>query len=142
MTRRPRLLLLGLRWLLVAAWAAFIWKLLTLPAEQTPDVGFIPFADKLGHMGIYCAWGLLICWAATRSARNSSRLAIGVAVVLAGSAYGLLSEIYQARIGRDFEILDIVADTFGAFLGQFLYFSPTARALFRRMIPRRTPRSR
>lgn len=142
MTRRNGLVLLGLRWLCVAAWAAFIWKLLTLPAEQTPDVGFIPFADKLAHIGIYCAWGLLICWAATRSFRNPSRLAVGVAVVLAGAAYGVVSELYQARIGREPEVLDVLADTAGAFLGQFLYFSPRASALFRRMIPRRALRSR
>lgn len=136
MTRRRRFLLLGSRWLLVAAWAAFIWKLLTLPAEETPDVSFIPFADKLGHIGIYCAWGLLICWAATRSFRNPSRLAVGVAVVLAGAAYGVISEVYQAQIGRDFEVLDIAADTAGAFLGQFLYLSPRANALFKRVASR------
>lgn len=143
MTRsRGSFLFAGLRWLLVAAWAAVIWRLLTLPPEETPDVSFIPSADKLGHVAVYCIWGLLISWAATRSFQNPARLAVGVAVVVAGAAYGVISEIYQAQIGRDPDLLDVAADTVGALLAQFLYFSPRANALLRRVISRRMPHSR
>ncbi len=143
MTRsRGSFLFAGLRWLFVAAWAAVIWRLLTLPAEETPDVSFIPFGDKLGHIAVYCIWGLLISWAAARSFQNPSRLAVGVAVVLAGAAYGVISEIYQAQVGRDPDLLDVAGDTAGAFLAQFLYFSPRTSTLLRRVISRRMPRSR
>jgi VanZ family protein len=138
---RGSFLFAGLRWLLVAAWAGVIWKLLTLPAEETPDVSFIPSGDKLGHVAVYCIWGLLISWAVTRSFREPSRLAVGVAVVLAGTAYGVISEIYQAQIGRDPDLLDVAADTAGALLAQFLYFSPKINALLKRVISRRMPRS-
>jgi VanZ family protein len=133
---RGSFLFAGLRWLFVAAWAGVIWKLLTLPSEETPDVSFIPLGDKLGHIGIYCVWGLLISWAATRSFQNPPRLAVGVAVVLAGAAYGAISEIYQAQIGRDTDLLDAIADTAGAFLAQFLYFSPKINALLKRLVSR------
>lgn len=143
MTRsRGSFLFAGLRWLLVAAWATVIWRLLTLPAEETPDVSFIPSADKLGHIGVYCAWGLLICWAVTRSFQKPSRLAVGVAVVMAGAAYGVISEIYQAQIGRDPDLLDVAADTAGAFLAQFLYFSPKMNVLLKRVVSRWMLRSR
>ncbi len=128
--RRPFFLVL--KWLLVAGWAGFIWILLTLPAEQTPDVSFIPFGDKLGHAGVYCVWGLLICWAWEGSFRALSRFGVGAVCLTVTAAYGVLSEVYQVGIGRDADSLDVAADLVGAVVAQYLYFSPRVKALLKK----------
>lgn len=134
-TRKP--FLTGARWFLAAAWAGGIWRLLTLPAEEAPDVSFIPFGDKLGHIVLYCVWGILVCWAVERSFRGLSRLGVGFISVVAAILYGIVSEVYQAGIGRDADVLDVLADTVGAIAAQYLYFSPKVKAFFARAISRR-----
>jgi len=121
-------------WLLVVGWAGVIWKLLTLPGEETPDIGFIPFGDKFGHAGLYFIWGFVICWSVEKSFRQLSRVGVGTAAVFAAALYGIASEIYQSGIGRDADLLDVLADTAGALLAQFLYFSITVRTALRRAI--------
>jgi VanZ family protein len=124
----------SLRWLSVLGWAGIIWWMLTLPGEETPDIGFIPLGDKLGHAAAYCLWGFLICWAADKSFRALSRTGIAVVSVLAATVYGILSELYQAGIGRDAELLDVLADVAGAVAAPYLYFSPKLRAMLNRII--------
>jgi VanZ family protein len=124
----------AVKWLLVVAWAGMIWKLLTLPGDETPDISFIPFADKFGHAGLYFIWGLLICWSVQRSFRQLSRVGVGVVAVFASALYGVASEIYQAGIGRDADVLDVFADAAGALLAQYLYFSTIVRSVLKRMI--------
>ncbi len=133
--RRP--FLIALSWVLVAGWAGFIWALLTLPGEQTPDVSFIPFGDKLGHAGLYFIWGLLVCWAAVGSFRLLSRLGVAAACVAAAALYGAVSEVYQARIGREADVLDIGADLLGAIAAQYIWFSPRVRTFLKSGIRRR-----
>jgi VanZ family protein len=132
----------AVRWLFVAAWAGLIWKLLTLPSEETPDISFIPFSDKLGHAGLYFIWGLLLCWSVDRSFRQLSRIGVGVVVVLAAACYGVASEIYQSGIGRDADVMDAIADTAGALIAQYLYFSVRLRNSLRRLILERIPGKR
>ncbi len=124
-------------WLPVAAWAGVIWRLLTLPSEETPDITFLPFSDKLGHCGLYFIWGLLVCWAVEKSFHRLSRLGIGAVTVLAGGLYGAASEIYQSSIGREADALDLLADTAGALIGQYLYFSARVRSALSRLVVER-----
>ncbi len=121
-------------WFLVAGWGAVIWRLLTLPPEETPDVTFIPFGDKFGHVGLYGVWGLLICSAAQRSFRALTTSGVRLTAVLAAAAYGVVTEIYQPGIGREAEVLDLLADVVGAVLAQWLFFSPKAKAGFQKAI--------
>lgn len=124
----------GVKWFLAAGWSGIIWTLLTLPSEKTPDIGFIPLGDKLGHVALYCVWSILICWAANTSLRALSVIGIRFLVVLAAIVYGSALEVYQAGIGRDMDIVDIIADALGAVAGQWFFFSPKAKAAFQRTI--------
>jgi VanZ family protein len=135
--RRRNLLAVGLRWSAVLVWTGIIWWLVTLPGEKTPDVGFIPIGDKLGHLAVFFVWAFLICWAAENSLRLLSRTGIGVAAVLAATAYGIVSEIYQAQIGREAEVSDLIADTAGAIAAAFFYFWKGWRELLRKLTGRR-----
>jgi VanZ family protein len=123
-------------WFLVAGWGAVIWRLLTLPPEETPDVTFIPFGDKFGHVGLYGVWGLLICSAAQRSFRALTTSGVRLTAVLAAAAYGVATEIYQPGIGREAEVLDLLADVVGAVVAQWLFFSPKTKALLRKVASR------
>jgi VanZ family protein len=141
--RRRRALVRGLSWLAVLGWAGIIWRLATLPPEKALEIPFIGWGDKLGHVGVFCVWGLLICWAIPRPARSLHRLSrIGVAAmpVLAAAAYGIVMELYQAGIERNADVLDILADASGAVIASCLCFSSKLNNLVKRLTPRRRGR--
>jgi len=142
---RRSLFVEGLRWLAVLAWAGVIWWLITLSPEKMPGIGFIDWEDKVGHVGVFGVWGLLICWAASRPAGSLhalSRTGVAVMSMLAGAAYGLLTELYQAGIGRNADVLDVLANVVGAVLAPYLYFSSKLKDLVRRVTAKRGGRIR
>lgn len=126
-----------MRWLTVLAWGGVIWWLLTLPPDDVPEVPSIPLGDKLGHIAVFCIWGFLICWATDKSFRALSKAGVGLVSVLAVSAYGIAAEFSQAAVGRDAELLDVLADIAGAVFAMYLYFSPRPRAILRRVFGKR-----
>ena len=143
--RRRRLFATGFRWLAVLAWAGLIWRLITLSPEKMPGIGFIDWEDKVGHAGVFCVWGFLICWAVSRPAGSLhalSRTGVAVMSVLAGAAYGVLTELYQAGIGRNADVLDMLADVAGAVVAPYLYFSSKLRDLVKRVTAKRGGRMR
>jgi VanZ family protein len=131
--RRGRLLT-GLRWVLVGTWTGFIWWLVTLPEDNTPDVSYIPLGDKLGHAAMFCLWAILVCWAIEKSFRVLSRKGAAVFAVVGAVAYGVAVEIYQAGIGRDADVLDALADLAGALIAVYLYHSPGVKRLLRKAL--------
>jgi len=128
------------RWLAVLAWAGFIWWLTSLPPEKVPELGFTHWEDKLVHAALFCVWGLLVCWAAPRGAgslHGLSRIAVALLSVLAAAAYGVLTELHQAGIGRNADMLDVLADVAGAAVAPYLYFSSKLKNLLKRITPKR-----
>ena len=123
-------------WLAVVLWAGIIWWAMTLPGESTPDVSFIPMGDKLGHAALHFVWAFLICWAADRSLRFLSRTGISLAAVLATAAYATVSEIHQAGIGRDADVVDGLAGVVGSIVACLVYFSPKAKRLLDKLTAR------
>lgn len=137
MTHRGRSALsIAVPWLAVFLWAGIIWWAMTLPSGNTPDLGFIPMEDKLGHAAVHGIWALLICWAADRSLRFLSRAGISLAAVLATAAYVTVSEIHQAAIGRDADVVDGLAGVIGAIVACLVYFSPKCRRLLDKLTAR------
>ena len=135
-TRRP-LLNAGV-WMLTVAWGGVIWKALMMPGEETPDISFIPFADKFAHAALFAVWGFLLCWALQRSFHSLSRIGVGVLSLLAVAIYGGVSEAIQGMVGREADFVDFVADLLGGLGGRILYFSPKLDSLLRRSPPIRT----
>jgi VanZ family protein len=136
MHRERSALSITVPWLAVVLWAGIIWWGMTLPSENTPDLGFIPMEDKLAHAAVHGIWGFLICWAADRSLRFLSRTGISLAAVLATAAYATVSEIHQAGIGRDADVFDGLAGVAGSIVACLVYFSPKSKRLLDKLTAR------
>ena len=86
--------------------ATILWLSLTPSPPSIP----IEQGDKLGHMSAY---GGTMFWFARLYLRTGVRLRYAVGLV----ALGIALEFVQAHVGRDFEVLDMVADAIGVSLG-------------------------
>ena len=100
--KRGALLALGWAWA-----AAIVWLSLT---PSPPEVDF-EASDKLGHL---LSYGLLMLWFSVLF-RGTKPRAMHAAVFV---AMGVALEFAQAGLGyRGFEVLDMLANTAGVFLG-------------------------
>lgn len=99
-------------WIGVAAWAALLFGLSSLPAGATPTAPIsFPGDDKVVHAALYAVLGGLLRVALGRA---------GPAVAFA-AAFGVTDELHQAFVpGRDADALDWLADVVGALLGAVL----------------------
>ncbi|MDQ1305606.1 MAG: VanZ family protein [Actinomycetota bacterium] len=104
---RPRGSSTRATWLLAAVTLVILGSLL-MPGPDVPKVE-IAHVDLLVHAGLFAAWaGALI--AAVPAVRNRPWTAIPAAM-----AFGLVTETLQLFAqARSFDLLDVVADTFGA----------------------------
>jgi VanZ family protein len=98
-----RLAALGLAWALVAA---IVWLSL-MPSPPSID---IDQADKLGHAFAYAS--TMFCFA-----QLYLRAAVRVRYAAGLVALGIALEFIQDRVGRDFELADMLADAIGVALG-------------------------
>jgi VanZ family protein len=74
-----------------------------------------PYQDKLMHGSAYA----VMAWFAWRSFSHAQKpmLWVGIASVLFCSFYGITDEFHQSFVpGRDADVWDWLADTFGAFI--------------------------
>jgi VanZ family protein len=107
-------------WLPVVAYLAVIFALSSQP-HLKPPLDFA-YSDKVMHVGEYLGLGVLLVRALRATLRVSRPLfaavmAVGF-VVLVGSA----DEFLQAFIpGRTSDIYDLLADSIGGGLAQFVY---------------------
>ena len=90
-----------------------------------PSIEHIPsfeFSDKILHFGAYAVMGILFYRAyQTLRIKDDPRMLILLSV-LSASLYGISDEIHQHFVPfRDASIWDIVANTFGAVGGVYLY---------------------
>lgn len=94
--------------------------LFTLPGASLPTINWlkIPYLDKYIHTGIF----FILCFTAAIAwkvfNRGKINLLIAIGIVLFFISYGIGIEFYQENYveGRAFELLDIVADTFGCMI--------------------------
>lgn len=103
-------------WAPACFYMGLIWTLssltLTAPTEQPPHF------DKVVHFFEYGGLALLVSHACFRTWPRHSRFRTGALAVLITVLWGWLDEIHQAFVpGRSAEVLDLVADTAGAFAG-------------------------
>jgi len=77
--------------------------------------------DKLLHLVEYAILGYLVARAAKNSSSLRLRANFRIFAVAFAVIYGLSDELHQYFVpGREVEILDVLADGAGAFLGQIL----------------------
>ena len=90
-----------------------------VPPEGMPD--FAPF-DKLAHVIIYAVLGALFLRAYLSLTNGGFDLRWAFISVASAIVYGLTDEWHQSMVpGRAPEMLDLVADGFGAIAGVFIY---------------------
>lgn len=100
---------------LLVALLALTWILLTPAPPETPGAA-LPLFDKLQHAIAFALLALL----AAKAYPDKPRWGVAAALVF----YGLSIEIAQPRSGREFEILDVVADALGSLA---VYLAPRVR---------------
>lgn len=104
---------------------AVFWTVLTLylslaSAKTLSDINVwnIVGLDKLGHMVFYALLVFLWCMACGRNSKWKIYFVIFLTI-----SFGILMEIFQLYMskGRSFEFNDVIANTFGVFMGFILF---------------------
>jgi VanZ family protein len=101
-------------WLVALACLALTVTFSILRPPQPPAV--VPASDKFLHFGAYFTTTLAFLLASVwRPGRGAGRWPkAGFAIVAAAIVLGVAMELVQSTIGRDAEVLDVVADAAGA----------------------------
>ncbi|MGD1821317.1 MAG: VanZ family protein [Pleomorphochaeta sp.] len=98
------------------------------PSENLISVSFIPFGDKGAHMLAYAGLGLFMYFSFVkysydrhhkdRDLINSNWLLLpSLFTVILGMLLGIIIELIQIKVDRQFEFLDIVSDGLGLLVG-------------------------
>jgi hypothetical protein len=104
------------------AWFIVVCYILFIPGHDMPEVGnWLEQMnyDKLVHMGIFGILTGLFCrpfHKADIESRKKRKYFLGIAII--GCVWGYCSELIQQywAIGRDYELLDWVADSIGCLI--------------------------
>ncbi len=104
------------RWLITIAYAGFIFFLSSRTWSGLPAV---PYGDKALHWILYFGLGGLLVWALRATALKGRPVLFRVAF-LAALLYAASDEFHQLFVpGREFSLLDLLADAAGAMVGIF-----------------------
>jgi hypothetical protein len=104
-------------------WFIIIFILVTLPGKDIPSTHFLDEInfDKIVHMGLFCVLTVLFCWPFYKTPiAPETKIKYFITIALLVSAWGYSTELIQkfwVSIHRDYELLDWVADSMGAFIG-------------------------
>lgn len=100
-----------IRWAPIAAYAAFIFALSSIP--DPPVVGPMPLNDKVKHFVLYFGFGWLIARGLRPAFPGRPWRLVAVAAIIA-SAYAVSDEYHQSFVpGRMADWGDWLADTLG-----------------------------
>lgn len=94
-------------------WSAIIFFLMVMPKGSIPSQGLfgVPHLDKIVHMVLFGGF----VWIWHQSFPQNPRLRSILFYFILATGYGILMEWVQVRFtDRDFDVLDIAADTLGA----------------------------
>ncbi len=108
-------------WIPPLIWAAAVFAISSLPGPSLPDLGFTA-QDKFAHALVFGTLSVLVLRALWRTrTRSTPLMAMGVAVAIA-TVYGVTDEFHQSFVPfRAPDVLDVVADGFGALLGVLVF---------------------
>jgi VanZ family protein len=107
-------------WLPVLAYLTVIF-ILSAQQNLKPPVQF-ENSDKLYHLAEYGGLGLLLARATRASGRFKSNLQVGLVVLCLGIVVATCDELFQSTVpGRESSGFDLMADTIGLAIAQFVY---------------------
>ena len=105
-------------------WLIFTIILLVMPGSDLPEEPFfeIIYFDKWVHIGMFGILTFLWCLPLLKSKNGSAKLFLLIA--LCSIIYGVLMEFVQKYLAfeRDFDLLDIIADSVGSILALIWLF--------------------
>lgn len=101
------------------AWAGVIFLLSSVPASGYEDasryLAWLPWRSYFVHGGLYFILGGLTLRLLHRARFRLGWLTAAQSAVLIATSYGLSDEYHQTYVdGRDFSLLDLLADLLGA----------------------------
>ena len=103
------------------AWLIITTVLLVLPGPDIPEVSFLDiiYFDKWVHAGLFGGMTFLFAFPFIKNGTATKKMLIYIAIVSA--FYGIAMEYVQKYIAfeRDFDYLDMVADSAGCVIGYF-----------------------
>ncbi len=107
---------------------AFIWAVIILFLSASSGVKIpeslsdLVGVDKLGHLVIYALFSILMFFGIVKNRKEMPTNTSALLVVGLCSAYGVMMELMQFTFftGRYFEVLDIIANIIGSFIGLFI----------------------
>lgn len=107
----------SLRVIIMVIYQGIIAALSLLPLKDLPDVPLFPGEDKLIHISMYFMMAIVLLWGFRYKSFN--RWFIYGFIVL----WGFSMEVIQLlmHVGRNFSMLDMLANVTGAFLGTVLF---------------------
>jgi VanZ family protein len=127
-----------LSWALVVAWAVSIFLLSCLSSTEVERLTPFPIWDKLEHFTAYTSGALVLAFALRLSTPWSWKKVLLLATVII-SFFGATDEIHQHFTpGRDSDIHDWSADTFGAAVGAGLACAIYAFSQRKNLLPAAT----
>ncbi len=111
--------------------AIFTLLCLIKVSVPTPDLEVIGF-DKLIHCGIYFGFNTLLIIKCRVYGWLSGGIPTALTTSIIAILYGVVIEVIQSLVGRDFDIYDIAANTTGAILAAFIISSNWAQRVISR----------
>jgi len=121
-----------LTYLPILIWTLIILKLSTGPGVQIPFTwDDIVGIDKLGHLFFYLVHTILLYWTFEKQSIFKTRKQRTWWSFLLSTTLGILLEIVQFSFypNRYFEILDIIANIIGSYLGTRLFTMVNSKIL-------------
>ncbi|MDR2026634.1 MAG: VanZ family protein [Prevotellaceae bacterium] len=109
-------------------WRAILWIIIIIfaclmPGDKLPDVSFfskIPYFDKIVHFALYFIFALFLMSGFSRQYGKTSAKAYIVSFILALLS-GIVIEFVQEKIGRSYDMYDMIANTVGIVVSLSLF---------------------
>ena len=108
-----------LRVTLSLIYLGIILTLSLMPSEDVPHIDLFEGVDKLVHFCMYLGFAWLICW----SFHPENKPFLNYYIIIFTLGWGILMELFQLmmHLGRAFEWMDILANSFGVLTGVLIY---------------------
>jgi VanZ family protein len=109
-------------------WRAILWIVVIafaclMPGDKLPNMSFfskIPHFDKIVHFMMYFIFTLFLMSGFSRQYEKTSAKAYIFSFILA-FLFGILIELIQEKIGRSYDMYDMIANTAGIMVSLFLF---------------------
>lgn len=102
-------------------YALFIFILSSIPSDEFPEID-VPFIDKYTHFIEYAIFSFLTIRALIKEDTIKNYISKSLSAIVITALYGATDELHQLFVpGRNCEIMDLLADLLGAFIGVVIW---------------------